>query len=125
MSSNLRRLEKFGVHHIIYEFDGYGGDGEIHSVEFQDKDGKEIYAYYADYPEGFGEALIDMEDEAYDKISDTGEDWVTNDGGFGELKYDLTEGRWYSSIRINRRYYESTLVHEHINEPVKKEEEDE
>ena len=69
--------------------------------------------------------MTEMEGEAYDKIDETGEDWVNNDGGFGELRYDLIDGKWYSSMSINQRWYSTTLVHEHTNEPVEEEGEDE
>lgn len=125
MSNNLRRLEEYGVHHVEYRFDGSGDDGEIWFSEFKDKEGKEIYKSSSAYPNGLCELLTDMESEAYCAIEESDADWVNNEGGFGELKYDLIDGKWYSSMAISRRYYSSNLVHEHINEPVEEQEGDE
>jgi hypothetical protein len=50
-----------------------------------------------------------IEELTNDYLEETGVDWSTDDGGYGELSIDVTQGS--VRLQVNTRYYETSIGH--------------
>lgn len=80
-----QRLLAANVLKATISFSGSGDSGSIDSVDFEYVPGKEL-------PKEAEKVLTDdLESWTYKWLEGTGYDWYNNDGGQGEVVFDLTE----------------------------------
>lgn len=86
-----------GIDYLKIEFDGSGDSGSITGI----------------YLDGSWEAPVKgklyelLENWAYELLEKTGVDWYNNDGGYGEIIFDMTENKF--SYEVYGRYTQSNL----------------
>lgn len=87
-----------GVATVTIHFTGYGDSGQIDDVEIA------MVAGHTE-PTDLAEQL---EDWAYTFLEGTGVDWQNNDGGYGNITFDLTQGLPEFTAEV---YYNETVSH--------------
>lgn len=79
------------INSIIVNFSGGGDDGDINEIELINKENG--FVDINDIMKKSDEYMIMLRDFFFDilhqEISKKGMDWINNDGGYGNLKYDL------------------------------------
>jgi hypothetical protein len=122
----LAKLKEIGAIEVVIFFDGSGDSGSIESVSIRQSDGKvvpNLDYLFVDYPIETsryveGEWLTDIEIKqmpiadalekyTYDELERTNVDWYNNDGGFGELRIELSDDVSIE-LEVNQRYTEYT-----------------
>lgn len=122
----LAKLKEIGATEVVIFFDGSGDSGSIESVSIRQSDGKPVPNLddlFVDYPVEKsryvdGEWLTDVEIKqmpiadalekyTYDELERTNVDWYNNDGGFGELRIELSDDVSIE-LEVNQRYTEYT-----------------
>lgn len=99
------RCLKEDITKIIIEFDGSGDSGSIHSILMEKNGDTQLVTLE---PEDFHKQV---EDWGYQYLSGTGVDWYNNDGGYGEIIFDLTQVPFKFEASIEQRYTESRNAH--------------
>jgi len=126
ISKALAKLKKLGATEVVIFFDGSGDSGSIESVSIRQSDGKAVPNLddlFVDYPveksqyisgEWFNDVEIKqmpiadaLEKYTYDELDRTNVDWYNNDGGFGELRIELSDDVSIE-LEVNQRYTEYT-----------------
>jgi hypothetical protein len=126
IQTTFAKLKELGATEVVIFFDGSGDSGSIDSVEIRQSDGKvvpNLDDLFVDYPveksqyingEWFNDAEIKqipifdaLEKYTYDELERTNVDWYNNDGGFGELRIELSDDVSIE-LEVNQRYTEYT-----------------
>ena len=126
ISKALTTLKELGATEIVIYFDGSGDSGSIESVSIRQSDGKPVPNLddlFVNYPveksqyingEWFNDVEIKqmpiadaLEKYTYDELERTDVDWYNNDGGFGELRIELSDDISIE-LEVNQRYTEYT-----------------
>jgi hypothetical protein len=126
ISKALTTLKELGATEIVIYFDGSGDSGSIDSVQIRQSDGKvvpNLDDLFVNYPveksqyingEWFNDVEIKqipifdaLEKYTYDELERTNVDWYNNDGGFGELRIELSDDVSIE-LEVNQRYTEYT-----------------
>jgi hypothetical protein len=96
----LAKLHAAGILRVSAEFDGSGDSGAINVLRF-------FNALEPDSPEAEPpESLIEEVDSLfYAALEDTDVDWYNNDGGYGEIAWNVTADE--ISIEMNQRFTDS------------------
>jgi len=89
---------KANVQRAHIEFSGYGDDGSIHTVNITPEENST------------NELEQRITEWCYLFLEGTGVDWVNNDGGHGEITFDISSVPWTFTYEINQNETISHLV---------------
>jgi hypothetical protein len=93
-------MMSLGVKTVLIRFSGGGDSGQIDDIEIDMHPGHEE-------PAGLNKKL---ESWAYKFLEGVGVDWYNNDGGQGEIEFDLTTTPAYFSAYVDQNYTETNRV---------------
>jgi hypothetical protein len=123
---NLRRilpiLREHGIERVVASFDGGGDSGSIHDIAYvPDANAPSVIAQTLEYlstssfyeEDRWQNAVAPLQGSVndvidaltYDYLEEVDVDWYNNDGGYGELIIDVSNGT--VSLEVNQRYTES------------------
>jgi hypothetical protein len=119
----LPRLRQQGIETVTVSFEGSGDSGSIEHVDYHPQGNaagitNEMVEHLSTqryFDDGAWRSTLTpevttlgdvVEALTYDYLEETGVDWCNNDGGYGELNIDVTNGT--VSLEVNVRYTEST-----------------
>jgi hypothetical protein len=112
----LKMIRAAGGKRITIEFDGSGDSGSItgvaiepHSMDFpvvynEDKSTWKDGTWNTESTPKTQPVKEALEQICYDMLERTGIDWYNNDGGFGQLEFDLETGE--TNLEVSTRYTE-------------------
>ncbi len=99
-------MKAYGVVAVKIDYDGSGDSGQMGELKLLDKDNKAV-----EYSQGLFQDMADM----FEKMTEE-HDWWNNDGGYGEMFWDLETNtfKWSHSQRISStedyQYGEAELI---------------
>jgi hypothetical protein len=101
-----------GVALAVITFDGYGDDGQIQSVTFDDTESADLLtqAEVSPHPDGTPVASFQMletwlDDFAWDALGALHCGWQDNDGAYGEITFDVAAGT--VTLDFNARFVDA------------------
>ena len=122
----LKMIRAAGGKRITVEFDGSGDSGSITGVVIEPK-GMDFSVVYNEDKSTWKDGVWHtestpktqpvndaLEQICYDMLERTGIDWYNNDGGFGQLEFDLETGE--TNLEVSQRYTEYNTDTFNLNE---------
>jgi hypothetical protein len=126
------QLRKAGATEVVISFDGSGDSGSIYAANIYNADNKQIQVdQTVIYPKEKSTwidgqwvneiehkeipILEALEDYCYDELEKTNIDWYNNDGGFGDMRIDLSD-TVSVELEVNQRYTEYHTTTFSLNE---------
>ena len=116
-------LRDLGVTTVTVSFDGSGDEGSIHDLHVEGGSIENVFATVEraipECVDGVWQTSVGLVEEfvedilrqvTYDYLEQTNVDWYNNDGGFGELVFDVEAGT--VRLEVNVRYTERSCEYD-------------